>query len=36
MTAVWITFAAGWLATVLFVTALCRVAARGDALVSGI
>ena len=30
MTLVWITVTAYWLVTVLFMMALCRVAARGD------
>jgi len=35
MTFVWITVATGWLAAVVLIAALCRVAARGDAVLSG-
>ena len=35
MTFVWITVATGWLAAVVVIASLCRVAARGDAALCG-
>ncbi len=34
MALVWITAATGWLTAIMFVAALCRVAARGDTVLS--
>ena len=34
MTVVWITIAAYWFVTVLFMMALCRAAARGDSVLA--
>jgi hypothetical protein len=35
MLLVWITAATGWFAAIAFIVALCRAAARGDAVLAG-